>query len=205
MPPFRDAALAHELKRWMRPDAHNFMRPDWRRYVAPGSEAASVFEIYEQKYRPDQARDDHGRWTDEGGGRSSQHSRSSRDKTIELSAASKGRGGHHEVPRAVFNKLNLPDETRNVFDEATTGPVPTRGHRWDDAHRKYNDAVGELTKDFMAKNNIEPEKMTPEQARSLLKAVKESTNPRIRDYNMGIRMLQYMYRLPGRGGGRGNE
>jgi hypothetical protein len=58
----------YDLKRWMRPDAHNFVRPDWRRFVAPGSDAASVFEIYEQKYREDQLRDDHGRWTDEGGG-----------------------------------------------------------------------------------------------------------------------------------------
>jgi hypothetical protein len=65
---FKDAARERELKRWMRPDAHNFVRPDWRRYVAPGSEAAAVFKVYEQKYRPDQLRDDHGRWADEGGG-----------------------------------------------------------------------------------------------------------------------------------------
>ncbi len=72
MPPFKDAVLQHELKRWMRPDAHRFVRTDWRRYVAPGSDAAAVFGLYEQKYRPDQARDDHGRWTDEGVGASGQ-------------------------------------------------------------------------------------------------------------------------------------
>ena len=202
---------AHQLKRWMRPDAHLFVRPDWRRYVAPGSDAAAVFELYERKYRPDQPRvpdgsPEGGQWTRDETSRGSSK-RTSRAETIELSAASrKGSGGHHEMPRAVSNRLNLPDETRKVFDEATTGPVPTRGHRWDDAHRKYNEAVGELTKDFMKKNDIQPEQMTPDQARSLLKAIKESPNPTIRDYNMGIRMLQYMYRLPGgRGGGRGNE
>ena len=52
----------------MRPDAHHFVRPDWRRHVKPGSDLASVFELYERKYRQDQLRDDHGRWTDEGGG-----------------------------------------------------------------------------------------------------------------------------------------
>lgn len=52
----------------MRPDAHRFIRPDWRRFVASGSEAAALLERYERKYRPDQLRDDHGRWADEGGG-----------------------------------------------------------------------------------------------------------------------------------------
>jgi hypothetical protein len=68
MPLFKDAALERELKRWMRSDAGNFLRPDWRRFVKPGSDAAAVFGVYEQKYRPDQLRDELGRWTDEGGG-----------------------------------------------------------------------------------------------------------------------------------------
>jgi hypothetical protein len=29
----------HQLKRWMRPDAHRFVRPDWRRFVRPASSA----------------------------------------------------------------------------------------------------------------------------------------------------------------------
>ncbi|MBI3704551.1 MAG: hypothetical protein HY244_12075 [Rhizobiales bacterium] len=202
---------AHQLQRWMAPNAHRFVRPDWRRFVQPGSDLWSVYELCERKYNPNQPRvpagsREGGQWASDGTP-SGSSKRTSRAKTVELSAASrKGSGGHHEMPRAVSNKLNLPDETRKVFDEATTGPVPTRGPRWDDAHRKYNEAVGELTKDFMKKNGIQPEQMTPDQARSLLKATKESPNPIIRDYNMGIRMLQYMYRLPGgRGGGRGNE
>jgi hypothetical protein len=65
---FKDAALERELMRWMRPDARNFVRANWRRFVTSGSDAAAVFEIYEQKYRPDQLRDELGRWSDEGGG-----------------------------------------------------------------------------------------------------------------------------------------
>jgi hypothetical protein len=67
MPPINDAYTEHQLKRWMRPDAHRFIRPDWRRFVKPGSDLWSVYECYERKYSPDQPRDDHGRWTSEGG------------------------------------------------------------------------------------------------------------------------------------------
>lgn len=118
--------------------------------------------------------------------------------------AARGGVGHHELPQAIYKKLPLPEETRKVFDEATTGPIPSRGHRWDSAHRDYNEAVGELIENFMAKNNVRPEQMTPEQAESLLKAVRESPDPRIGNYNKGIRMLQFMYRLR-TGTLRGNE
>jgi hypothetical protein len=64
----KDAALEQELTRWMRPDAHRFVRPDWRRFVRPGFEKDHPFALYERKYRPDQLRDDHGRWMDEGSG-----------------------------------------------------------------------------------------------------------------------------------------
>jgi hypothetical protein len=68
MAQIKDAALAHELKRWMRHDAHRFVRPDWRRFVRPGFEKDHPFALYERKYREDQLRDDRGRWADEGGG-----------------------------------------------------------------------------------------------------------------------------------------
>jgi len=64
MPPCKDAFTEYQLKRWMRPDAHNFVRPDWRRFVRPGFEHDHPFERYERKYSPDQPRDGHGRWTD---------------------------------------------------------------------------------------------------------------------------------------------
>jgi type II secretory pathway pseudopilin PulG len=71
---------AHQLKRWMAPNAHHFVRPDWRRHVTPGSEAAALFELYERKYREDQLRDDHGRFADEGRGTSNRVRLASSDK-----------------------------------------------------------------------------------------------------------------------------
>jgi hypothetical protein len=66
MSAIKNAYLDHQLKRWMAPNAHHFVRPDWRRHVRPGSDLAAVYELYEQKYRPDQLRDDHGRFAYEG-------------------------------------------------------------------------------------------------------------------------------------------
>ena len=62
----------HQLKRWMRPDAHNFVRPDWRRFVRPGYENEIPLVLYERKYSPDQPRapaggPDGGQWTSGGG------------------------------------------------------------------------------------------------------------------------------------------
>jgi len=34
----------------MRHDAWRFIRPDWRRFVTPGSEAAALFELAVAKY-----------------------------------------------------------------------------------------------------------------------------------------------------------
>jgi hypothetical protein len=69
------AFLERELMRGMRPDARNFLRPDWRRDIKPRSDLHSVFELYERKFRPDQARvpsgsRDGGQWTDEDGSNS---------------------------------------------------------------------------------------------------------------------------------------
>lgn len=181
MAQIKAAYLERALMRGMRPNAHQFVSPNWRRFVPPGSEIASVYERYEREYRSDQARipagsPEGGQWTDEGEHSSDGESSvrpsesSSRDETIEFSAASrKGGVGHHQIPRAVYSRLNLPEETRKIFEKSTTGPVPTRGHRWDDAHRRYNKAVEQLTQDYLRENNIQPEKMTPEQARSLIK------------------------------------
>ena len=71
MASFKDAYTERQFKHWMRPDAHRFVRPDWWRHVRPGFERDFPFELYERKYSPDQPRDDHGRWTSEGGGEGS--------------------------------------------------------------------------------------------------------------------------------------
>jgi len=120
-------------------------------------------------------------------------------------------GGHHEMPKGVYSKWNLQPETEKIFDQSTTGELPKgrapvddegvlRGHYWDGPrgrHREYNDAVGELGDKFMRERDITPEAMTPDQARDLLKEIRESEDPRIRDYNRMVRMLRRVFRLRG--------
>jgi hypothetical protein len=119
--------------------------------------------------------------------------------------------GHHEMPKAVYSKWNLSPETANVFDQSTTGELPKgrvplddegvlRGHYWNGPrgeHGVYNEAVAELSDKFMQERNITPETMTPDQARDLLKEIRESDDPRIRNYNRTIRMLRRVFRFRG--------
>jgi hypothetical protein len=73
MTEFKNAEMEQQRRRWMRPNAHLFIRPDWRRYVRPGFEHDFAFELYERKFSPDQPRvpagsSDGGQWTSESGG-----------------------------------------------------------------------------------------------------------------------------------------
>ncbi|UGV26087.1 hypothetical protein E0H22_10535 [Rhodopseudomonas boonkerdii] len=123
-------------------------------------------------------------------------------------------GGHHEMPRAVYEKWDLAPETRRVFGESTTGSLPKdrmpvtpngelRGHFWDRAHREYNDAVSDLSDKFFRENDImETRRMTPDQARDLLKEIRESDEPKIRDFNRAMRSIGRIFRS---GSGRGNQ
>jgi hypothetical protein len=120
-------------------------------------------------------------------------------------------GGHHAAPEGVYSKMNFPPETRKIFDQSTSGELPKgralvddsgipQGHYWDGPrgrHRQYNDAVKELMEDFMRDRNITPETTTPDHARDILKAIRESEDPRIRDYTRMIRMLRQIFRLRG--------
>jgi hypothetical protein len=123
-------------------------------------------------------------------------------------------GGHHEMPQGVFKKWDLQPETRRVFDDATTGPLPRdtfrtspdgvpQGHFWngpDGAHGRYNQAVNELSEKFLNDRNIRPSEMTPDDAWQLLAEIRESKDPRIRDYNDSVRLLRRLRLLrTGRG------
>jgi hypothetical protein len=55
--------------------------------------------------------------------------------------------------------------------------------------------IRELSNNFLERNDIRPEDMTPDQARSLLKEIRNSEDPRIRIYNDTIRMLRRLFRL----------
>jgi hypothetical protein len=171
-------------------------------------------------YNPDQPRvpkgnDGAGRWTDEDG-------TSGRIQLAQLGGTltdADGRsyykpGGHHEMPQGIYTKWGLPPETRKVFDEATTGNIPRmrvrttpdgapEEHFWNGpggAHGRYNEAVDELSRQFLLDNGIRRDQMTPDQARALLKEIRESQDPRIRDYNKTVRLLRRLFRLRG---GRG--
>src|SRR4051794_5766180 len=87
--------------------------------------------------------------------------------------------------------------------ELPKGRVPlesegaAKRHYWDGPkgdHGIYNEAVSEVSGQFMRERNITPETMTPDQARDLLKAVRESDDPRIQSYNRMIRMLRRFFR-----------
>ncbi|MGD9839610.1 MAG: hypothetical protein AB7F72_09295 [Afipia sp.] len=64
-----DAHARHQQKRWLRPDAHRWVRSDVVRFLVPGA-AASVYSDVERKYSPNQPRvpagsgRESGRWTD---------------------------------------------------------------------------------------------------------------------------------------------
>ena len=74
---YQDAFDAHQRARFMRPDAHRWIRRDAARFLMPGTDPASVYPALapaETKYNPNQPRvpagngRESGRWTDGGGG-----------------------------------------------------------------------------------------------------------------------------------------
>ncbi len=106
--------------------------------------------------------------------------------TDDAAAILRPRGGHHFVPKAIYSKLPLKPATRKVFDDARTGPLSAARHGWSPEHAAYNQAAAEAFKQFLATNGIKPEDMTPEQALQFVFEVIESSDPRIRDLNMGL-------------------
>jgi hypothetical protein len=112
-------------------------------------------------------------------------------------------GGHHELPHKLFDNWDLSPETRQLFNSATTGSLNGSirthpdgtpiGNYWNGPkgpHGQYNDAVTELANRFLTENDIAPSEMTPEQALELLRQIRESDDPRIRDFNRMMRLLR---------------
>jgi len=170
-----------------------------------------------RKYSPDQPRvpagnPDGGQWTEDGSSTGRIRFAENRDPNTITDAWGNryyNPGGHHEVPRGVYRHWNLRPETRRVFDQATTGPIPDVGirstpdsptyrHAWKDPggglHGAYNDAVRELGERFLKENNLTPEQMTPDHARALLKEIRDSDDPRIRDFNDNMRRIRRLFR-----------
>jgi hypothetical protein len=110
----------------------------------------------------------------------------------------------------VLKKWKLSPETRKVFEQSSTGKVDStlrltpdgvrQGNVWDgrgSLHRAYNDAVQELSDRFLKANKLNPDgsNMTRDRARALLKEIRLSEDPRVRDFNLNIRRIQRLQRL----------
>jgi RHS repeat-associated protein len=103
--------------------------------------------------------------------------------------------GHHDVPRAVWQNLPLPPGTQQIFENATSGPLPRGENLYNTAHRAYNQAVQELFDKYMKDNSIDPSTMTPKQATDFVKNVRTCGDPRIRDFLVRIYRARIMMSL----------
>lgn len=95
-----------------------------------------------------------------------------------------GLEGHHLVPQSIWRNEPLRPETATVFDRATTGPIPG-GHNFGDGHSAYNKAVKEMW-DKAKAGGMNCPTMTPSQAEDFVRQVRQSQDPRIRDFNYRI-------------------
>jgi hypothetical protein len=228
MPVDHPAWIEHQRTRWTRHDAHRWFKPTYEPKAKPAPKAApaagDLLEAVEEarrgqlrpksmlidlqidlfrrslarKYSADQPRvpagsSDGGQWMNGG---------TSEGISTDVSAARKARG-HHFVPQSLYRDLPLRADTREVLEQATTGPLRGERHGWSKAHDSYNQAVGEHFDRYLERNNIKPENLTSDQAHSFVKEIRSSRDPRIRDFNMRIFRQEFRYWL--RGWPRGRE
>ena len=155
------------------------------------------WDLQERAFNPDQPRvpagsPRGGQWTSvlDGalGPNDDEDTESAGPDSIEVAA-----DGHHFVPRALFEKLPLQPETRRVFEEAKTGRLSGGLHYFDGPHRIYNAAVAEHYRDFIGQRGLRSEDLTPSQARQFADSIRNSTDPRIRDFNLFIYRREVWY------------
>jgi len=113
------------------------------------------------------------------------------------------RGGHHFMPRKIFENEPMQPETRKVFEQGVTGPLHGGRHMNSKEHFVHTDAVYEHYRRFFRDNGTSSETMAPDQARKLLDEVKRSNDPRVRDLNLKIYRREIFFWV--RRLGRGNE
>ena len=184
--------LRPDAWRYIRPDALRLIRADLTRVLAPGMTATDApemdlkFRLINAAFRP--------------------------GSPVAVAGPAARRPSRDAAE--YFQKWDLQPETRQVFNDGTTEPVPRdtfrtspdgvpQGHFWDGpdgAHAEYNDAVRELTDRFMNDRGISPSQITPDHAWELLGEIRESADPRIRGYNDSVRLLRRLKLLrTGRG------
>jgi hypothetical protein len=118
--------------------------------------------------------------------------------------------GHHWFSREHWKRI--PPEAIEVFDAAGLGktgrlPIATRpsisaqfgqpplGHYWDELHKQYNKAVGDLFEQYLEKHKITREQMTADHARTVLREIAASEDRRIQSYREMITRIWKFYRL----------
>jgi len=191
---------------WKRVGEASFLTDDEKR-AATGYEPlpASSLTTLLAKYSPDQPRvpagnPDGGQWTSGGeGGEAAGDEETDQELLPEnaMPVAWKA-DGHHFMIQSLFRKWGLKPETEKIFDNAKTGKLYAPGHIFDGPHRQYNEAIKALSDDFLARNNLTGREhlMTPDQARGLLKEIRESRDVRIWNYNRMILLRELRYRWP---------
>lgn len=151
----------------------------------------------ERAFNPDQPRvpagnPDGGQWTSVVGGAlgpsSDVDSDEADQESIEVAA-----DGHHFVPRALFEKETLSPETRRVFEDAKTGRLRGGPHYFDGPRRIYNAAVTERYSEFLRERGLRSEDLTPAHARQFADSIRNSTDPRIRDFNLFLYRREAWY------------
>jgi hypothetical protein len=195
---------------WRRVGEASFLTDDEKRAATgyeplPASFAPSSLATLRAKYDPSQPRvpagnSDGGQWTDAGGGYGASEADEGDQELLPASAIPIGwkPDGHHFMVQSIFRKWNLKPETLKVFEEAKTGKLYAPGHLFDAPHRQYNEAIRALSDDFLVRNSLtgRTHEMTPDQARALLKEIRESRDVRIWNYNRMILMRELRYRWP---------
>jgi hypothetical protein len=113
--------------------------------------------------------------------------------------------GHHWVGWDVYSKFKLKEETRRVFEDATSGQLADPSvNYFNREHRIYNRAVEKALRDYLIQNNITDDQMTPEQAEDFYRKIRGSNDPVIGGLNRKVirerlRYIEYFY-LRGSGG-----
>jgi RHS repeat-associated protein len=95
---------------------------------------------------------------------------------------SDGLEGHHVFPQTFWRNTNIPQPAQQVFNNAT---IPTaERHGWSKLHAKYNVRAGTLFNQWCEENQVDPTKMTGEQAQTFLRALTQ--DPEISAFNQSI-------------------
>ncbi len=203
-------ALAIEREAlWKRVGEASFLSDDEKR-AATGYEPlpASSLTTLLAKYDTSQPRvpagnSDGGQWT--GGGEAGSAANNDEGRVLSdenpdgLVAGAQYAAGHHEFPKSLMRKWPLSAEAGKVFNDAVTGPLHGEPHGWSKEHNIYNKAVDEKFGRFLSENNIQPDKMSANDAKRFLYQIRNSSDPRIRSFNLSLwrrAVLYWLHRMP---------